>query len=346
LAKPITRYNEVLATMIVWANQYRLAGLVSDFDAVFCGFDRELERVLIAEAKAQRKPAFQVINAILYQPLPISDRRTRMFRNIRRLIKRMMMHFFKCKFVRVPGLAGFGGCDRIFVMGRYVKDVLMSQGLEGSRIVVSGLPRFSHLFHYDIEHDSNGKDRDRQSFDILFLPAAYLWHRNPGDHKRQQQQVRELLSLVQELGENYRLVIKVHPREAEEYYDWISPNNQVRILSKDSNLHRAIYQSSCVVTNESAGMFEAIALKRPLVILSFPPMTTNGQKFLSPAASEPIPSADTPEELKNIIVEISKNGNKYEKLAREERAVLDYYMDPKTPQAAEIIAREILDFIL
>lgn len=345
LKKPITKYKEILEIWSVWINQARIGRLLKDFDGVFCGFDGMLQRILITEAKAQKKPAFQIINALEFQQPPALNFQTQALLRVRKLIKLAMMHWLNCKFIRVPGDIGFGGCDLIFVMGQHVKDVLISKGLMGSRIIVSGLPRFSYIFSDEFKKSKRQSVPNKKSFDMLFLPGSFLWHHDIVGHEKQQLQLKELVKLVKILGKNYRLFIKIHPREDEKFYDWISANDQIKILPKDYDLYEAIREASIVLTVMSTGMFEAIALQRIAVILEFPIMKQSRKSILNPAAYEPILTVDTPKSLKNLVLEVSKNQNCYDDLLAKEIGILDYYIDPKTPYAAEEVAREILGFV-
>jgi len=345
LNKPITKYREIFEILTVWINQARISRLIGGFDAVFCGFDGMLQRILIAEAKAQKKPAFQIINALEFQQPPALDFRTQALLQIRKLIKLAMIHCLNCKFIRVPGDIGFGGCDLIFVMGQHVKDVLVSKGLKGSRIVVSGLPRFAYLFGDKFKKTERPSITNKKPFDMLFLPGSFLWHHDRIGHERQQHQLKELVKLVKILGKNYRLFIKVHPREDEKFYDWISENDQIKILSKDFDLYDAMHEASIVLTVMSTGMFEAIALRRIAVVLEFPLMKQSRKSILNPAAYEPILTVDSPNALKNLILEVSKNQKSYDDLLEREIGILDYYIDPKTPHAAGVAARQILSFV-
>ena len=345
LNKPITNYKEIVEIWTVWINQARIGRLIKDFDAVFCGFDGMLQRILIAEAKAQKKPAFQIINALEFQQPPALNSRTHALLQVRKLIKLAMIHWLNCKFIRVPGDIGFGGCDLIFVMGQHVKDVLISKGLRGSRIVVSGLPRFSYIFSDEFKKNQGQSVSNKKSFDMLFLPGSFLWHHDIIGHEKQQYQLQELVKLTKILGKDYRLLIKIHPREDEKFYDWISENDQIKILPKDFDLYRAIDDASIVLTVMSTGMFEAIALQRIAVVLEFPLIKQSRKSILNPAAYEPIVTVYTPNALKNLVLEVSKNQSCYDDLLAKEIGILNYYIDPKTPYAAEEIAREILSFV-
>jgi len=345
LNKPITKYKEIVEIWTVWINQARIGRLIKGFDGVFCGFDGMLQRILIAEAKAQKKPAFQIINALEFQQPPALNFGTQALLQVRKLVKLAMIHWLNCKFIRVPGDIGFGGCDLIFVMGQHVKDVLISKGLRGSRIIVSGLPRFSYIFSDEFKETQRQSISNNKSFDMLFLPGSFLWHHDRIGHEKQQYQLKELVQLTKILGENYRLFIKIHPREDDKFYDWICENDQIKILPKDFDLYDAIRRASIVLTVMSTGMFEAIALKRIAVVLEFPLMKQSRKSILNPAAYEPILTVDTLNALKNLVLEVSKNQDYYDELLAKESGILDYYIDPKTPYAAEEVAREILGFV-
>ncbi len=245
--------------------------------------------------------------------------------------KRFAAVICRADFLR-PRPIAHSRCDRIFVMGQRVKQILTETGVEKQRIVVTGVPRFANLFERTTPPPARG------DFRIFYATGAYLWHGKARMHHQQQQQLQMLTELVAYLGPRYKLVLKVHPREQQHDYDWLLGRKQVEIHSQQSNIYTLIENSHLTLSIGSTILFEAVVMKRSSVALLFPDRRLAFNLF---EQGKELQTADDITRLRELIIEISTDSHRYDQLLEKESALVSHYIHPDTPTSAEKIADRI-----
>ena len=328
LKKPITECSPFHKLYIPFASHNLIKKIVDRFDAVVCGVDLDITRILLFEAQKQGKPTFQIVNAFV---VTVPGKGKSVARIMKNFVKNALATVLNADFLRPKGI-GQSNCDRIFVMGRIVKQVLASMGVDESRIIVSGVPRYGHLFNRRTERHSYG------GFIIFYATGAHIWHGDLATHLQQQTQLRQIVDMLEEMGQDYKLVLKIHPREDREDYEWLCHRKQVEIFDKDADIYSAIEESDMVLSIGSTILFEAVVMNRPSAVLLFPKKDWAFDLFIP---GKELCVVETIEELRQLITEISLDNVKYRMLVEKELAIIGDYIYSETLGSAENIAREI-----
>jgi len=340
LSKPFAFNSLITKLRALLATNRQIAPIMEHYDGLVCGVDSAVARMLIASAHRLGKPSFQVIVSLLVSgknqkvkcsliDIPLNVLKYR--------VKVWLARLTHANFLALPIGVARSGCGRIFVSGEKMRRRLIQDGVPEQRITVYGVPRFTRLFEL-AELLASSSYAPHGSINILYIPGAFAAHGATVQHRLQQQQLREITEhLLESAPDCYRLVIKMHPREREEFYTWLKDYKNVQILKSNVDVYKAILESTMVVTICSTVSYEALLLNRPVIIARFP-----SPELLS---YEPLINdflvVDSPQELMKVVTNISGDPVRYATLVKDEsRSVYDV-IDRKTPQSAFLIARQI-----
>jgi hypothetical protein len=145
-----------------------------------------------------------------------------------------------------PGWTGHNNTKKIFVIGKWLKDIYKRDGVSIKKIIITGVPNFINL-------TNNGpiKKTGKQKI-ITFMTGAYREHSLISQYRREQAILSMFSSLIK--NENkYKFQIKIHPND--------NPNDFEHFnLNKSSNdLINVFQESSYIVTSStSTTIFEGI----------------------------------------------------------------------------------------
>lgn len=338
LSRPLYEYGLVYGILILIANQTHLASFADGYDGVLCGVDAFVVRIILSEAQKQKKPTFQFYGTLHFDIPGLGVRRSPLHQLARNWFKQVLIWTLKADFLRASGNECQSGCDRVFVMGERIKRSLELQGVKG--VVASGNPRFSQLFE-DIPVQQSPEWQGK--FVVLYLPSSFVWHSDWHRHKQQQEQLHQIVDWMEGVPNRpYQLVIKNHPREKDEYYNWLNGRRGVSFLSGPVDLYSVIRQSDVVLSMISLSIFEAMALKRPVIVTNFPVDATRPNQLL---ALDQLAIVSSMEELGHKLESMRTDRTVYNGMVAKEEPLVNDFIAPHTPQAAEIIASEILRFI-
>jgi len=332
LAKPIPFCNRTERFSIYLRNYKKIIQIVRGYNAVVVAGNNIPERMFAMAAEDQGKPVFFIHPALIFER-PKKDSSeflisTRIKTGIRKILSRVGVDFFR-------GTRGklYDGYSKIFVAGNHNKKVLIKQGEIPSKIIPSGIPRYSKLF----KQEKSKIPPKKEPFTALYATGAFLWHHDQESHLAQQQQLLHICKIIDALGERYRLIVKLHPREREDYYDWLLNWKEV-IFSKE-DIYRLIEKSNLILAIGSSVLLEAVLLNKLTAAVSF--FHRDFSFYPTPLWSF-IPVIKSPSELKKFILKINSDKNIYSQIVKKEKKILPEFIDPKTPFSAEIIAKQIL----
>lgn len=147
------------------------------------------------------------------------------------------------------------------VINEYVKEKLVSRGVNQENIHVTGQPAFDKISHFKTLNSENLKEE----FGYQINEKIILWI-SPGN-KKQDHIIRELITLEKKY-KDYKLIIKLHPNEnGDAIKDQIKAYNS-RAEIFHSKLQELIIISDVVITEFSAVGLEAIILDKPLITIN------------------------------------------------------------------------------
>jgi hypothetical protein len=337
LEKPLPLYGFWARNLVKFCSRKQIVQLASQYDGILCGIDADLARIALFAARDRRKPTFQVLNALTLVPPKRGWHLGSVIKNSLKWLLGTLVP--ESEYLKPTRGYGTSGCDRVFVVGEHIKQELIKRGVDEKTIVVSGTPRFAHLFsHKRSEHVKARNQTD--DFNLLYVTGSFAWHGDWVNHERQTKQLHHLVAMLEELPPRVRLFVKVHPREQESSYEWVySCGERIILLSREANIYDAIKMSDVVIGMWSTVLVEALAFFKPSIALNFPV----SKSFIEyTAASGSIATVTSVDELKNLILMISTNENAYIDLLEKEVPVFSEYVATCTPNSAQIIAEEIL----
>jgi len=311
------------------------------FDGLVFGNDGALQRVLMKCAPIG-KTFFQV-DAIIndntfsfwdifkhssFKSDDIKDWFRRKFKmTAMRVVRYLPYNYF------MPSEIGTVKADRMYVMGQYVKEVLMSRGLEDKRIQVFGLPRFAKVF--DFKHKGENLDQNGK-FKVMTLTQSAVWHNDHVKEEVQKAQLFKLIDLIGVMRDKYgldiELNIRLHPRDIAEDRSYFFEKDYVNLLQGE--LYPQLMEHDIVVATTSTVLVETLAINgRVAIMMLVDQWWRYKRSFLTLPCFHKFHNESSLEEyLKHII-----DGGSFE------RAGLDMLISPKCKESAELISQDIIE---
>jgi len=173
------------------------------------------------------------------------------------------------------GYPGRGECSKMAVFSNSMKEILILEGTDAERIVVTGNPKFDQIFHCK---KLDCKQRICQEYGIPLASEIITLLTGPfvGVEKARGgwslEQRERFISVIAEAVmalPNVELVIKVHPAENEaEYHEIGKRLGNLPLIVKDVALPELIVASSVVITVASTAALEAMAAGKPVIIVN------------------------------------------------------------------------------
>jgi CDP-glycerol:poly(glycerophosphate) glycerophosphotransferase len=219
-----------------------------------------------------------------------------------------------------------GGEARAFaVMGPFFADQYRAQGVAGKAIVVTGHPLHDAAFRRSREMDQAelGSLRARLGIPsgehiVLYATQPFFW-RGVITPEELRENVRAMNAAVCRLGADYRLTVKIHPRESPEDYAFCADlDPPIRVIPR-AEMTDLIALADIFISSSSSTVLLAMMLDRPIV-------TVNFNQVLHFDFFEPLGGTlhvRTFEELSDALQRIVKDESTRNALAEGRRAALD-----------------------
>jgi len=169
---------------------------------------------------------------------------------------------------RPLGRMGHGESLKMAVAGDSCKNTLVSQGVDASRIVVTGQPRFDELFQKNLNEEmylNLGIDKDKKT--ILLTHAHFveagMW--------TQEEEDMFLSSIIRASSKvpNSQLIIKLHPwQDINRYHRFLDKESKDIILcGEDTDIYALINLCDVLLTVLSTTALEALIVNKPVIII-------------------------------------------------------------------------------
>lgn len=171
-----------------------------------------------------------------------------------------------------PGNYGHGKCKKIAVFGDATKDLLISEGIDPQRIIVTGNPKFDSIYHYK---NSSSKQnvckilKLQSDKDIFLLITQHFVEAKIWSNRQRSDFIMTICRAISTFP-NAQLIIKLHPPYESEtdYRQIIKDLPEPPIICKDISLHELINACTAVMAVDSTAGLEAMAMGKPVMIMN------------------------------------------------------------------------------
>jgi UDP-N-acetylglucosamine 2-epimerase len=223
------------------------------------------------------------------------------------------------------------------VFGMHSKRFLISHGVDASEISCVGSLRFEQLA---MQRKYLSGNAIRQQYNIM-LPKNYILFvaqiRDDTEYY-----IRKLIAAVETVP-GLSLLIKVHPDDRMESFSWLSAlcrKNRDISVSKTIPFKESIYYSKAIVTLSSTAAFEALIMKKAVILLQF---NHTVDEFALRGKKSPFHYAVNEDALRLVITKILKSKTCTNRIHREQ-FITDMFgrFDGSSPQR---IVRALDDMI-
>lgn len=330
LSKPFYLLPAVQRAIVVLENADKIRALSENYCGVLCGSDGAIQRIFIRKIQSRSGKAYLVNYGLLFDEH--DSFLTRFTRKA--MLSVGLGHLFYSH-------VGQGGCDLIFVMGRCAKEVIVRRGISADRVIETGSPRFSPLFR--------GKETSKQSplhishpVSVLYLGAAYDWHRKQQSNEQQMNNLILLDRLAASYPGTIRVSLRMHPRSSEREKGRLCRLQHIQVLPADRPLQDELIDHDLVIAEISTGLVEAIALGKIVARVDF----AAGADTAVGSSLGLLPVFQTPVEFLQFAERLGSDST----FARQERSeqanMLPFFFASSTGWAADAIAECVIRTLL
>ncbi|MFN0071855.1 MAG: CDP-glycerol glycerophosphotransferase family protein [Chloroflexota bacterium] len=175
----------------------------------------------------------------------------------------------------MPNSYGGGEARQFAVMGSHFRDQYRAQGVTGKVISITGHPLHDAAFQRAQVMDATEQARIRASYGIpsderlvLYATQPFFW-RGVLTADELQENIRAMNTSVSSLGPDYRLAVKIHPRESIDDYAFcaeLAP--PVRVIAS-AEMTDLIALAEVFISSSSSTVLLAMMLDRPIVTVNF-----------------------------------------------------------------------------
>lgn len=166
---------------------------------------------------------------------------------------------------------GAGETTKIAVFGDYTKKLLISEGVDPERVVVTGSPKFDDLFYC---RSDNYKANLLNEFNIknkkiVLLFTQYFVEKGKWTPKQRIYFITQIYRALEKL-EDVQLIIKIHPKEDEKVYKTILDDAKISDVIIVKNYPINILLTACDMTLGiySTTLLEAMILEKPVIMIN------------------------------------------------------------------------------
>lgn len=166
---------------------------------------------------------------------------------------------------------GYGACDRMAVFSYEIRDLLIPEGIAPERIVVTGNPKFDVLVNSNFD---NHREKFYRDWDIppeknvIVVFTQYFVETGIWSSEQRKDFIISIAKAAAKLPDT-QLILKLHPPYESEidYAEIIEPLEPKPIICKYANVPELINASSLVITVSSTAGLEAMAMRKPVLII-------------------------------------------------------------------------------
>jgi hypothetical protein len=153
---------------------------------------------------------------------------------------------------------GNGGCTQIHVWGNASKDYFILNGVNDTKIIITGNPR---LDDYEIKGEEK-KHSDEKI--ILYAPSDLIKNKIMGKNN-----VKKLIKdifVATTSFQNMKLIIKPHVGENKNLYEDIAKQYNAKFEILDNDFQNLLFKSDILISNISTTVIDGISKGKPVII--------------------------------------------------------------------------------
>lgn len=160
----------------------------------------------------------------------------------------------------------FCNANIVCVWGEYFSKLIEQQGVEKSRIVVTGSPRFDTFFHPMVSKGSCDS-----TFSVLVLSTFNTdIYRQYSSRALLDQMKSDIMQLAAD-NKAIHVAIKPHPSETTaDIFPFVPPSSNVTVLDRRSSLADALCRSDVVLSFGSTATLDALLLGKTVGLMGYP----------------------------------------------------------------------------
>lgn len=165
---------------------------------------------------------------------------------------------------------GYSDITKMAVDGEYTKNLFIKQGVNSSKLVVTGQPRYDIITQGEFNKESiYNQLAIPDDKGIIVLATQWFVEDKTWKAKERTEFIISVVKAVKEFPDK-QLVIKLHPIEnVKDYEKILNEIDSNTILCKDINIYGLIYASEILMTVSSTTALEAMILGKPVIIVDF-----------------------------------------------------------------------------
>ena len=304
----------------------------NNYDYFIYGNDGALQRVFIAKYRKAKHVlildgmisdyTFSMLSIFRFSDTPINDLK-RKVRDVLKYVINKVFAYLPYNYY-LPSDVGCSGLDKIFVLSDYINNVIYNQRIKKTDIITSGMPRYKFL--KDDNSQVNGPLK------IVYITEAFIWHNDSFSDILQHKTIKLLVSqLKQNEANDFRLTVRVHPRDEIKNYDYLHNESFVTVEDSKVNIYETIQSSNIILAVNSTVMLEALSIDKKVIFLFFNNEYWRYKKsFLTDSIFKKVFNTD---ELMSELM-IDSISVKKEKLK--------FYFNPNAEESVDIIVNEIV----
>lgn len=310
-----------------------VAGLARLYDAILCGSESLPSWMVLSEADRQGIPCFRLCVSYLEG----SFRREGGWRlRSKTVAKSLLSRLPGLSYLRYAGNRGAAPYTRYYVMGERSKEYLVQEGVDGDRVVVSGIPRFRTHFRRASSWSPVRLSEGRPV--LTYIASAFMTHGHPEIHRAQNEQLRRIMSAGEgHDSPQFEFRVKLHPRSELADYDWLRDSPRwVTILREGVDPVDLFHGSHLLTSIASTMSYEAAVIGCPVALSLFPEDLIGSGR----AIYGDFPVVRTPKELLDRLYRIYRAPKK-EAGRYPGAGDIAHVMHPETANSDHLIAEHI-----
>ncbi len=256
----------------------RLIDLLSPVQAIVCAVENtEIEYTLISVANKRNINTIvvqwaQSVPKEYYQALR-SNSKNRLFIYLAKLAKRLIEKAFGLKYAE---FYGDGNAKYFAVMGGYYYDMFSKQGISKNKLVVTGHPEYDRLYELSQKvKNSEVKQSIINDFGLdekkplwVLAREAVVYFKLISEQK-DKQDLCSILEILSDYHPQVQLVLKMHPRDDEQYYQFVREKFPHIVMIYDCDLYKLIAACDLYISQISNTMMWAVALDKAVISYDF-----------------------------------------------------------------------------
>jgi len=167
---------------------------------------------------------------------------------------------------------------------------------------------------------------------IVYITEAFIWHNDSFSDILQHKTIKLLVSqLKQNEANDFRLTVRVHPRDEIKNYDYLLNESFVTVEDSKVNIYETIHSSNIILAVNSTVMLEALSIDKKVIFLFF---NNEYWRYKKSFLTDPIFKKvfNTDELMSELMIDsISVKKEK-----------LKFYFNPNAEESVDIIVNEIV----